>query len=136
MREWAEEALRGAALAYRAAREARLRAGSTGNAAAAAKALAGAVRDVVAWRCVRLSGADSEDVYIAALDNAFDGGLTGDKDLKSQLLNSFHHVLGGDPNAFIPNLQACLCLPCSLPVCCGTGVALCAAAVGRLLGFP
>ena len=31
--------------------------------------------------------------------------------------------------------EACLCLPCSLPVCCGTGVALCAAAVGRLLGF-
>ena len=58
------------------------------------------MRDVVAWRCVRLSGADSEDVYIAALDNAFDGGLSGDKDLKSQLLNSFHHVLGGDPNAF------------------------------------
>ena len=32
------------------------------------------MRDVVAWRCVRLSGADSEDVYIAALDTAFDGG--------------------------------------------------------------
>ena len=79
MHEHHKASLHHGALAYRAAREARLRAGSTGNAAAAAKALAGAVRDVVAWRCVRLAGHDSEDVYIAALDNAFDGGLSGDK---------------------------------------------------------
>ncbi len=94
-----EDDLRGSARAYRAARKARLNAQS-GGAAAAAKALAGSVRDVVAWRCVRLSGADSEEVYLRTLDAAFDGGLSGDKDLTSQVLNSFHHLFGPDSHAF------------------------------------
>ncbi len=95
-----EDDLRGSARAYLAAREARMNA-SMGGARSAAKALAGSVRDVVAWRCVRLSGADSEEIYIAHLDAAFDGGFSGDKDLKSQLLNAFHHVIAAaDPNAF------------------------------------
>ena len=94
-----EDDLRGSAQAYLAARKARSNASNAGS-AAAAKALAGSVRDVVAWRCVRLSGAHSEEDYLSTLDAAFDGRLSGDKDLKSQLLNSFHHVIGPDPNAF------------------------------------
>ena len=97
-----EVALRNAADAYRVAREVRLRANRDRflNAPACAKALAGSVRDLVAWRCTRLAGHDCEDLYIAWLDHAFDGGLSGDKDLKSQLLNSFHHIVGGADEAF------------------------------------
>ena len=91
--------LQGSATAYCAASEARWSVGSSG-AVAAAKALAGSVRDIFAWICIRIYGAESEQAYIHALDAAFDGGLSSDKNLKSQLLNSFHHIVGGDPNAF------------------------------------
>ena len=49
---------------------------------------------------MRLSGARSEEVYVATLDAAFDGGLSSDKNLKSQLLNSIHHIVDGDQIAF------------------------------------
>ena len=62
--------LRGSATAYRAASEARWSVGSMG-AVAAAKALAGSVRDIVAWRCIGLYGEESEEAYIHALDAAF-----------------------------------------------------------------
>ena len=91
--------LRGSATAYRAASEARWSVGSMG-AVAAAKALAGSVRDVVAWRRIRLYGAESKEAFIHALDAAFDGGLSSDHNLRSQLLNSFHRIAGGDPSAF------------------------------------
>ena len=95
-----------AASAYCASRELRLNAGKCGNEDVAAtvidvaKVLAAAVRDVMVWRCVGLVGAASEHVYIKALDDAFEGGLSGDKDLKAQLLNSFHHELAEDHYAF------------------------------------
>ena len=96
-----EDDLRGSAQAYRAAREARMEFDSGGR-AIAARALASTVRNVVAWRCVRVSGADSEQGFLATLDVAFDGAVTDDNDrgLKSQLLLSFHNVIGGGPNAF------------------------------------
>ena len=96
-----QDDLRGAAQAYRAAREARLEVDSGGG-AIAARALASTVRDVVAWRCVRVSGAHSEEGFLATLDVAFDGAVTNyhEKDLKSQLLHSFHNVIGFGPNTF------------------------------------
>ena len=77
------------------------------NARPSAKAVAGAVRDLVVLRCVRVAGQDSEDEFLGALDEAFGGGLFNDKDLKSQLLNSFHHVVGGAGNAF--KSRGCQC---------------------------
>ena len=96
-----QDDLRGAAQAYRAARRVRLEVDS-GGIAIAARALASTVRDVVAWRCVRVSGAHSEEGYLATLDDAFDGAVTNyhEKDLKSQLLHSFHNVIGFGPNTF------------------------------------
>ena len=84
--------------AYSLAWKAFVNAGSGGG-AAAAKALAVSVRDVVAWRCVRLVGAESEDAYMAALDSAFAGGVNSDKRLRSQRLISFHVVIGGGRHA-------------------------------------
>ena len=40
------------------------------GAVAAARALAGSVRDVVAWKSIRLCGAESEDAFAHALDVA------------------------------------------------------------------
>ena len=97
-----EVALRKSADAYRVVREVRHRANRDRfeNAPACAKALAGSVRDLVAWRCTRLAGHNCKDSYMACLDHAFDGCLSLDKDLKSQLLNSFHHIVGGADEAF------------------------------------
>ena len=70
---------------------------------AAAKALIVTIRDVVVWQCVRHAGADRQDTFLDTMDAAFDGKLASQKDLTSQLLNSFHHILGtlgGFPGAF------------------------------------
>ncbi len=96
------EILRGAVRAYLAAREAyeaQKNAGSGGS-AAAAKALSGSVRDVVMWKCVKVSGADSEERLLDTLSAACDFNLDSNKDLKSQLLNSFHHIMGDTKEAF------------------------------------
>ena len=71
----------------------------SGGGAAAAKALAFSVRDVVACRCVRLVGAESEDAYMAAHDSAFAGGVNSDKRLRSQWLISFDVVIVGGRHA-------------------------------------
>ncbi len=92
--------LRGSARAYRWAREARKKYVGAPGAESAAKALEGCARDAAVWRCVKLTGPTNEQAYLHALDAAFEGQLEGDKDLKSQLLNSFHHSLGADPDAF------------------------------------
>ena len=63
----------------------------------------GTLRDVLAWRCVRLVGVDCEDAYVESLDHAFDGEGRSDNDLKSQLLTCYHLIfgtLGGDSCAF------------------------------------
>ena len=96
-----EESLWNTAQAYSAVREARLH--SSGAVIAAETALMCALRDVLAWRCVRLVGVDCEDAYVESLDQAFDGQVRSDIELKSQLLTSYHRVfgtLGGVPRAF------------------------------------
>ena len=93
-----EDDFRRSADAYSLAWKALVNTGSGGG-AAAAKALAVSVRDVVAWRCVRLVGAESEDAYMAALDSAFAGGVNSDKRLRSQWLISFHVVISGGRHA-------------------------------------
>ena len=64
------------------------------------KLLVPAVRDVVVWKCVLSNCVNREDALLAELDKAFEGRLLIDTDLKSQLLNSFHHIFGKLPFAF------------------------------------
>ena len=57
------------------------------------KALAIALRDAVVKRAVcSLAGFNDSESFVIAINTAFDGGLLKNDELKSQLLNSYHHV--------------------------------------------
>ena len=56
------------------------------------KALAVALRDAVVKRAVCALGGFNEVCFLIAIDLAFDGALLKNDELKSQLLNSYHHV--------------------------------------------
>ena len=57
------------------------------------KALAIALRDAVVKRAVcSLAGFNDSESFVIAINPAFDGGLLKNDELKSQLLNSYHHV--------------------------------------------
>ena len=56
------------------------------------KALAVALRDAVVKRAVCSLGGFNESSFIIAINLAFDGTLLKNDELKSQLLNSYHHV--------------------------------------------
>ena len=45
-------------------------------------------------------GIASEEKFVEALNQAFHGSVSTSYDLKSQLLNSYQHVMGGMPRAF------------------------------------
>ena len=67
------------------------------------RALAGAMRHVLDWRRARVAGVSNEGVYLAALDEAFDGACEADTELRSGMLSRFHHIirtLGGCSNSF------------------------------------
>ena len=56
------------------------------------KALGVALRDAVVKRAVCALGGFNEVSFLIAIDLAFDGALLKNDELKSQLLNSYHHV--------------------------------------------
>ena len=90
-----------AAWALRTAQGENLHVGIAGIVFHVAKVVALCIRDVVVWRCVQLSGTYSEKIFEDFLNDAFNGALTSDYVLKSQLLNSFHHVFEKDTERFV-----------------------------------
>ena len=69
------------------------------------KALAIALRDAVVKRAVcSLGGFNDSESFIIAINLAFDGALLKNDELKSQLLNSYHHVWphGGHQGTIAP----------------------------------
>jgi len=65
------------------------------------KALACSLRDAVVKRGVCAQGGfSSEDQFVEAIDPGFDGGLRDDDELKSQLLNSYHHIMRSSADYF------------------------------------
>ena len=49
------------------------------------------VRDAITWRCARSVGIDNKEAYFETLDEAFNGQVRSDYELKSQLLGGYHH---------------------------------------------
>ena len=65
------------------------------------KAMLRTLRDLTVCYCLQQQPVPDRDTLLVMLNRAFEGQILRDKDLKSQLLHSYHHIMGTADGAFL-----------------------------------